>query len=93
MKALQKPGEQVGRTVGLHAQAGSLWCARLDEGEPSDPDLMWLLTEIAFYVRLQLECDTQPENDRSPVIAGRLGLTDVTREIHVDNGKSRASAE
>ncbi|MCG8424421.1 MAG: helix-turn-helix domain-containing protein [Proteobacteria bacterium] len=86
LKALQDPGEQAGRTVGLHAQARSLWRDRLDEGEPIDPDLMWLLTEIAFYVRLQLECDTEPENARSPVIAGGLGLTDVTREIYVDNG-------
>ena len=69
----------------LHARARALWRDRIDEDEPIDEDLMWQLTELAFYVRLQLAHDAGLEVTLSPVIAGGFGLTDVTREIHVDD--------
>lgn len=70
---------------GLYARARSLWRDRLDDDEVIDVDLLWQLTELAFYVRLQLEHDLDPTSAPSPVIAGGLGLTDVTREIPTDN--------
>ena len=70
-------------------EACDLWRTRLDDGQFVDEDLLWLLTELAFYVRLYLEhertSESAPQSELSPVIAGCFGLTDVTREVRVDN--------
>lgn len=48
--------------------------------------MLWQLGEAAFYLRLHLATLADPALGASPVIAHGFALSDLSREIRVENG-------